>query len=59
MGSLGWISSVLIWPENFFLLRLFPLREHGMNFRAKPLTCQEIEVFKAYVPFFFLKSEEC
>ncbi|NWI95826.1 OGFR factor, partial [Pitta sordida] len=29
-----------------FPFRLFPLREHGMNFRAKPLTCQEIEAFK-------------
>ncbi|NXA34297.1 OGFR factor, partial [Eudromia elegans] len=29
-----------------FLFRLFPLREHGMNWHARPLTCQEIEAFK-------------
>ncbi|NXF06044.1 OGFR factor, partial [Smithornis capensis] len=29
-----------------FPFRLFPLREQGMNFRAKPLTCREIEAFK-------------
>ncbi|NXL18708.1 OGFR factor, partial [Setophaga kirtlandii] len=29
-----------------FLFRLFPLREHGMNWRAKPLTCQEIQAFR-------------
>uniref|UniRef100_A0A8D0EHM8 Opioid growth factor receptor n=1 Tax=Strix occidentalis caurina TaxID=311401 RepID=A0A8D0EHM8_STROC len=46
VGTLGWLSSLLIWAENFFPCRLFPLREHGMNWRAKPLTCQEIQVFK-------------
>ncbi|XP_014109714.1 PREDICTED: opioid growth factor receptor isoform X2 [Pseudopodoces humilis] len=25
---------------------LFPLREHGMNWRARPLTCQEIKAFR-------------
>ncbi|NXM74306.1 OGFR factor, partial [Serilophus lunatus] len=29
-----------------FPFRLFPLREHGMNFRAKPLTCREIKAFR-------------
>ncbi|NXV40964.1 OGFR factor, partial [Uria aalge] len=29
-----------------FPFRLFPLREHGMNSRARPLTCQEIQAFK-------------
>ncbi|NWI15164.1 OGFR factor, partial [Crypturellus soui] len=29
-----------------FLFRLFPLREHGMNWHARPLTRQEIEAFK-------------
>ncbi|NXV28088.1 OGFR factor, partial [Rissa tridactyla] len=29
-----------------FPFRLFPLREHGMNLRARPLTCQEIQAFK-------------
>lgn len=48
VGSLGWVSSLITWAENFFPLRLFPLREHGMNWRAKPLTLQEIEVFKAF-----------
>lgn len=48
VGSLGRVSSLLTWAENFFPLRLFPLREHGMNWRAKPLTLQEIEVFKAF-----------
>ncbi|NXG48779.1 OGFR factor, partial [Psilopogon haemacephalus] len=33
-----------------FPSRLFPLREHGMNWRAKPLTWKEIQAFK--------KSEE-
>lgn len=70
MGTLGWMSSLLIWAENFFPFRLFPLREHGMNWRAKPLTCQEIQVLKAFVFlgrfvfvwvgfFFFLRSEGC
>lgn len=48
VGFLGRVSSLLTWAENFFPLRLFPLREHGMNWRAKPLTLQEIEVFKAF-----------
>lgn len=52
-----WMSSLLIGTENFFPFRLFPLREHGMNWRARPLTCQEIQVFKALV--FFLRSEGC
>ncbi|NWV57645.1 OGFR factor, partial [Daphoenositta chrysoptera] len=29
-----------------FPFRLFPLREHGMNWRARPLTCQEIQAFR-------------
>ncbi|NXM01081.1 OGFR factor, partial [Tyrannus savana] len=29
-----------------FCFRLFPLREHGMNWLAKPLTSQEIQAFK-------------
>lgn len=54
LGTPGWMSSLLIWPENFFSFRLFPLREHGMNWRAKPLTCQEIQVFILIFCFFFL-----
>lgn len=65
MGAVGWMSSLLIWAENFFPFRLFPLREHGMNLRAKPLTCQEIQVLKAFVLEFcggragVLRSEGC
>ncbi|NWW73525.1 OGFR factor, partial [Climacteris rufus] len=31
---------------NFLPFRLFPLREQGMNSRAKPLTQQEIQAFR-------------
>ncbi|NXS62066.1 OGFR factor, partial [Brachypteracias leptosomus] len=31
-----------------FPFRLFPLREHGMNWQARPLTWQEIQAFKKY-----------
>ncbi|KAM3841268.1 opioid growth factor receptor [Vipera latastei] len=42
------------WQDNYGVLEenhsyiqwLFPLREQGMNFYAKRLTCQEIEAFK-------------
>lgn len=60
LGTLGWMLSLLIWPENSFIFRLFPLREHGMNWRARPLTCQEIQVFiLSFCLFFSLRSEAC
>ncbi|NWZ66365.1 OGFR factor, partial [Acrocephalus arundinaceus] len=31
---------------NFLPFRLFPLRERGMNWHARPLTCQEIQAFR-------------
>uniref|UniRef100_A0A8B9BLI7 Opioid growth factor receptor n=1 Tax=Anser brachyrhynchus TaxID=132585 RepID=A0A8B9BLI7_9AVES len=61
LASLFFFSSGLhietlleLWWDNFEVLEenhsyiqwLFPLRERGMNWRAKPLTLQEIEVFK-------------
>uniref|UniRef100_A0A8C9FYL4 Opioid growth factor receptor (OGFr) conserved domain-containing protein n=1 Tax=Pavo cristatus TaxID=9049 RepID=A0A8C9FYL4_PAVCR len=47
----SWWDNYEVLEENHSYIQwLFPLREHGMNFRAKPLTCQEIEALK--------KSEE-
>uniref|UniRef100_A0A8C3LTJ9 Opioid growth factor receptor n=1 Tax=Chrysolophus pictus TaxID=9089 RepID=A0A8C3LTJ9_CHRPC len=46
-----WWDNYEVLEENHSYIQwLFPLREHGMNFRAKPLTCQEIQALK--------KSEE-
>ncbi|XP_021272139.1 opioid growth factor receptor isoform X2 [Numida meleagris] len=43
----SWWDNYEILEENHSYIQwLFPLREHGMNVRAKPLTCQEIEAFK-------------
>ncbi|KAM6404468.1 opioid growth factor receptor [Rhynochetos jubatus] len=42
-----WWDNYEILEENHSYIQwLFPLREHGMNWRAKPLTCQEIQAFK-------------
>ncbi|XP_015737081.1 opioid growth factor receptor isoform X2 [Coturnix japonica] len=47
----SWWDNYEVLEENHSYIQwLFPLREHGMNFRAKPLTCLEIEALK--------KSEE-
>ncbi|XP_069728257.1 opioid growth factor receptor [Phaenicophaeus curvirostris] len=43
----SWWDNYEILEENHSYIQwLFPLREHGMNRRAKPLTCQEIQAFK-------------
>ncbi|OXB67878.1 hypothetical protein ASZ78_005560, partial [Callipepla squamata] len=43
----SWWDNYEVLEENHSYIQwLFPLREHGMNLRAKPLTCQEIEAFK-------------
>ncbi|KFQ85023.1 Opioid growth factor receptor, partial [Phoenicopterus ruber ruber] len=43
----SWWDNYEVLEENHSYIQwLFPLREHGMNWRAKPLTCQEIEAFK-------------
>ncbi|XP_065610676.1 opioid growth factor receptor isoform X2 [Cyrtonyx montezumae] len=43
----SWWDNFEVLEENHSYIQwLFPLREHGMNLRAKPLTCQEIEAFK-------------
>uniref|UniRef100_A0A8C0EZL1 Opioid growth factor receptor n=1 Tax=Bubo bubo TaxID=30461 RepID=A0A8C0EZL1_BUBBB len=43
----SWWDNYEVLEENHSYIQwLFPLREHGMNWRAKPLTCQEIQVFK-------------
>ncbi|KAM6298538.1 opioid growth factor receptor [Aegotheles albertisi] len=47
----SWWDNYEVLEENHSYIQwLFPLRERGMNWRAKPLTCQEIKAFK--------KSEE-
>ncbi|XP_072206559.1 opioid growth factor receptor [Excalfactoria chinensis] len=47
----SWWDNYEVLEENHSYIQwLFPLREHGMNYRAKPVTCQEIEALK--------KSEE-
>uniref|UniRef100_A0A8C8VEY9 Opioid growth factor receptor n=1 Tax=Pelusios castaneus TaxID=367368 RepID=A0A8C8VEY9_9SAUR len=46
-----WQDNYEILEENHSYIQwLFPLRERGVNWRAKPLTCKEIQAFK--------KSEE-
>ncbi|KFP76679.1 Opioid growth factor receptor, partial [Apaloderma vittatum] len=43
----SWWDNYEVLEENHSYIQwLFPLREHGMNWRAKPLTCQEIRAFK-------------
>ncbi|KAM6378074.1 opioid growth factor receptor isoform 2-T2 [Pluvialis apricaria] len=43
----AWWDNYEVLEENHSYIQwLFPLREHGMNLRAKPLTCQEIQAFK-------------
>ncbi|KFV08866.1 Opioid growth factor receptor, partial [Pterocles gutturalis] len=43
----SWWDNYEILEENHSYIQwLFPLRERGMNWRAKPLTCQEIQAFK-------------
>ncbi|CAM9561483.1 unnamed protein product [Bubo scandiacus] len=43
----SWWDNYEVLEENHSYIQwLFPLREHGMNWRAKPLTCQEIQAFK-------------
>ncbi|XP_053937232.1 opioid growth factor receptor isoform X2 [Cuculus canorus] len=43
----SWWDNYEILEENHSYIQwLFPLREHGMNRRAKPLTCHEIQAFK-------------
>ncbi|XP_062445446.1 opioid growth factor receptor [Rhea pennata] len=43
----SWWDNYEVLEENHSYIQwLFPLREHGMNWRAKPLTYQEIEAFK-------------
>ncbi|XP_068272524.1 opioid growth factor receptor [Nyctibius grandis] len=43
----SWWDNYEVLEENHSYIQwLFPLREHGMNWRAKPLTCQEIKAFK-------------
>ncbi|XP_035199705.1 opioid growth factor receptor isoform X2 [Oxyura jamaicensis] len=48
--ELWWDNYEVLEENHSYIQWLFPLREHGMNWRAKPLTLQEIEAFK--------KSEE-
>ncbi|XP_050838117.1 opioid growth factor receptor isoform X2 [Serinus canaria] len=43
----SWGDKYETLEENHSYIQwLFPLREHGMNWRAKPLTCQEIQAFR-------------
>nr|XP_013809016.1 PREDICTED: opioid growth factor receptor [Apteryx mantelli mantelli] len=43
----SWWDNYEVLEENHSYIQwLFPLREHGMNWQARPLTCQEIEAFK-------------
>ncbi|KGL74248.1 Opioid growth factor receptor, partial [Tinamus guttatus] len=43
----SWWDNYEILEENHSYIQwLFPLREHGMNWHARPLTRQEIEAFK-------------
>lgn len=43
----SWWDNYEVLEENHSYIQwLFPLREHGMNWRAKSLTCQEIQAFK-------------
>ncbi|XP_056210152.1 opioid growth factor receptor isoform X1 [Falco biarmicus] len=43
----SWWDNYEVLEENHSYIQwLFPLREPGMNWRARPLTCQEIQAFK-------------
>ncbi|KFZ53495.1 Opioid growth factor receptor, partial [Antrostomus carolinensis] len=43
----SWWDNYEVLEENHSYIQwLFPLREHGMNCLARPLTCQEIQAFK-------------
>ncbi|RLV97505.1 hypothetical protein DV515_00011692 [Chloebia gouldiae] len=43
----SWGDKYETLEENHSYIQwLFPLREHGMNWRARPLTCQEIQAFR-------------
>ncbi|KAM7037900.1 opioid growth factor receptor isoform 2-T2 [Acridotheres tristis] len=43
----SWADKYETLEENHSYIQwLFPLREHGMNWRARPLTCQEIQAFR-------------
>uniref|UniRef100_A0A8D2NRR3 Opioid growth factor receptor n=1 Tax=Zosterops lateralis melanops TaxID=1220523 RepID=A0A8D2NRR3_ZOSLA len=43
----SWVDKYDTLEENHSYIQwLFPLREHGMNWRARPLTCQEIQAFR-------------
>uniref|UniRef100_A0A8C3CMP3 Opioid growth factor receptor n=1 Tax=Cairina moschata TaxID=8855 RepID=A0A8C3CMP3_CAIMO len=44
--ELWWDNYEVLEENHSYIQWLFPLREHGMNWRAKPLTLQEIEAFK-------------
>ncbi|XP_050169832.1 opioid growth factor receptor isoform X2 [Myiozetetes cayanensis] len=41
-----WDDYEILEDNHSYIQWLFPLREHGMNWLAKPLTSQEIEAFK-------------
>ncbi|XP_044311076.1 opioid growth factor receptor isoform X2 [Varanus komodoensis] len=46
-----WQNDYSTLEENHSYIQwLFPLREQGMNFRARVLTCQEIEAFRKSKP---------
>ncbi|XP_066054855.1 opioid growth factor receptor isoform X2 [Chamaea fasciata] len=43
----SWGDKYETLEENHSYIQwLFPLREHGMNWHARPLTCQEIQAFR-------------
>ncbi|XP_074013336.1 opioid growth factor receptor [Numenius arquata] len=44
--ELWWDNYEILEENHSYIQWLFPLREHGMNLRARPLTCQEIQAFK-------------
>ncbi|XP_047930700.2 opioid growth factor receptor isoform X1 [Anser cygnoides] len=44
--ELWWDNFEVLEENHSYIQWLFPLRERGMNWRAKPLTLQEIEAFK-------------
>ncbi|XP_027501558.1 opioid growth factor receptor isoform X1 [Corapipo altera] len=44
--SRWWDDYETLEYNHSYIQWLFPLREHGMNWRARPLTCQEIQAFK-------------
>ncbi|KAM4763048.1 opioid growth factor receptor isoform 1-T1 [Cyanocitta cristata] len=44
--SSWWDKYEMLEENHSYIQWLFPLREHGMNWRARPLTCQEIQAFR-------------